>query len=109
LLTIIFEWEGGREGGGKEDGDCVNKDRDGVQSILSSTATTMMASVLTPEMVANDGDRGMDGRTLSKEVVATNNGAKRAVLVHVYHQNFATQGPIDDNAAVTTTVAESHD
>jgi len=43
-----------------------------------------------PEMVANDGDGGMDGWTLSKEVVATNDGAKRTASVHVYRWNCAT-------------------
>ena len=62
-MLTIFEWEGGGEGGGKEDGDCVDKDGDGVQLILSSTATTMTALVLMSETVANNDDLGMDGRT----------------------------------------------
>ena len=104
-VSEVIDWEGGGEGGGKEDGNCINKDGDSVQSILSSEATTMMASVLVPETVANSGDGGMDVQTL-----AANDGAKRTVLVHVYCWNCATQGRSNDNAGpVPTAVTELSD
>ena len=56
-VLTIFKWEGGGEGGVKDDGYCIDKDRDGVQSILSSTTTTtMMVSVLTSETIVNNSD-----------------------------------------------------
>ena len=63
--STMFKWDGGGEGKGKEDGDCVDKDGDG-ELILSSMATTIMVSVLMPKMVANNCDGGMDGWTSSK-------------------------------------------
>ncbi len=52
-----------------------------------------------PAMVANDGDsdRGIDIRISSEEVVAVNDGARRTVSVHVYHQNRAALGRSNDN------------
>lgn len=47
--------------------------------ILSWKATTMTASVSTPETVENNGDGGMDVRTSSDEVVAADYGAKRKI------------------------------
>ena len=89
-MSNVFEWEG--EGDG-----------DSVQLILSSKATTMMASVLAPKTVANDSERGIDVRTLLEEVVAAGDGAKRTVLVHLYCQNCAAQGHSDDEARPVAT------
>lgn len=47
--------------------------------ILSWKATTMTASVSTPETVENNGDGRMDVRTSSEEVVVADNGAKRKI------------------------------
>ena len=59
----------------------------------------MMASVLTPETVANGGDWGMDGWTSSKDLVA-----------HVYCWNHATRGQSNNDAEpIAATVAESRD
>ena len=92
---------------GEEDGYCVDKDGDGVQSILSSMATTMTASFFTLETVSNDGDWGMDGQTSSKDLVAADNWAQRTVSVHVYHQNYAARGQSNNNTGpVATAVAE---
>lgn len=70
----------------------------------------MTASVSMPVVVVYDGDGGMVVRTSSKEVVVANNGAKRVVLVHIYHRNCAAQGHSDENAGpVGTAVAETHE
>ena len=62
--------------------------------------------------VANDGDsdRGIDIQILSEEVVAVNDGARRTVSVHVYHQNRTALGRSNDNAGPNgTVVVESRD
>ena len=52
----------------------------------------------------------MDGCTLSEEVVAGGNRAKRTMLVHMYRQNRATQGQSDDNVGlVVNAIAKSRD
>ena len=91
-VLTIFEWEGGGEGGGKEDGYCVHKDEDGVQLMASSTITVMTASALMPETVVNDGDWGMEGWTLSKDLMAPNDKTKRTVLAHLCRWIHAARG-----------------
>jgi hypothetical protein len=77
---------------------------------LSSTASTMMVSVLMPKTVANGSDWGMGGWTLSKNLMAAENRAKRTVLVHMYRWNHTTRGQSDNNAGpIATAIAGSCD
>ncbi len=76
-----------------EDGYCVDRDGDSVQSILSSMATTMMMLVLMPKSIVNVSDWGMNWQTSSKDLVAANNEAKRTVSVHAWGWNDDDAGP----------------